>query len=64
VSANIGIPGGDCRKCQRSDWRPFGLAQPILAVACRSCGAIEWIGFLPAEWAEYVTPLTETGSSA
>ncbi len=48
----------ECTRCHTSDWRPFALCQPILALACQQCGAVDWIGFLPEEWAEYVEPLS------
>ena len=55
---------GVCARCQQEDWRPFALAQPILAVSCRGCGAVEWLGVLGDEWAETVTWLTDGRSAA
>lgn len=54
----------ECRRCGASDWFPFAVAQPILALSCRGCRQIEWLGFLPEEWEEYVTPLTHPGAEA
>ena len=41
-----------------SAWHVYAAMQPILGLACEGCGAREWIGFLDAEWLEYVAPLS------
>lgn len=41
---------GACSRCQQESWMPFALAQPIFAVSCRHCGAVEWLGVTMEEW--------------
>lgn len=49
---------GLCRRCHQSAWAIRAAQQPILSVACGLCGQVEWVGFLPHEWAQYVLPVT------